>query len=101
MMRFLTALILASTLSAQTDPFFPKPSYFRKHFASVPTKVELEPPARLPDFVVDHKLELSLKNYLDLVMANNPDIGVQKLNVDISRDAILRSFAVFDPIATE
>src|ERR1051326_319926 len=100
MIRLITALLLAGSLWAQTDPFFPKPSYFRKHFANVPTQVELQPPARLADFVVDNKLELSLKSYLDLVMANNPDIGVQKLNVEISRDAILRSFAVFDPIAT-
>ena len=100
MMRLTIALILAGCLSAQTDPFFPKPSYFRNHFANVPTKVELEPPARLADYVVDHKLELSLKDYLDLVMANNPDIAVQKLNVDVSRDAILRAFSVFDPVAT-
>src|ERR1039457_5709326 len=50
--------------------------------------------------MVDNKLELSLKNYLDLVMANNPDIGIQRLNVDISRDAILRAFSIFDPLAT-
>jgi outer membrane protein len=94
------ALTFAGYAWTQTDPFFPKPDYFRKHFASTPPRVELQPPARLADFSVDGKLELSLKNYLDLVMANNPDIGVQKLTVDISRDAILRSFAVFDPVAT-
>ena len=104
LLALITALSLAAPaclpLAAQSEPFFPKPSYFRKHFVSVPTKVELQPPARLADFVVDGKLELSLKSYLDLVMANNPDIGVQKLNVDFSRDAILRAFSIFDPIAT-
>lgn len=95
----LIAVAMVGPAWAQTDPFFPKPSYFRKHFANVPTKVELQPPARLADYVVDGKLELSLKSYLDLVMANNPDIGIQKLNVEFSRDAILRAFAVFDPIA--
>lgn len=92
--------VVSLELGAQTDPFFPKPSYFRNHFGNVSTKVELQPPARLADFVVDNKLELSLKSYLDLVMANNPDIIVQKLNLDISRDAILRAFSVFDPTAT-
>jgi outer membrane protein TolC len=99
----LVAILSALTFStawAQTDPFFPKPSYFRKHFRNVPTKVELQPPVRLSDFVVGGKLELSRKNYLELVMANNPDIAVQKLNVDFSRDAILRAFSVFDPIAS-
>src|SRR5258708_6943610 len=104
MMKTLLAILIplsfAGSAWTQTDPYFPKPSYFRKHFAAVPQRVELQPPARLADFVVDSKLELSLKNYLDLVMANNPDIGVQKLTVDISRDAILRSFSIFDPIAT-
>lgn len=103
-MKTLFAILIPLSFTAsgwaQSDPFFPKPSYFRKHFASAPQRVELQPPARLADFVVDNKLELSLKNYLDLVMANNPDIGVQKLTVDISRDAILRSFSIFDPVAT-
>ena len=46
------------------------------------THVELQPPVRLADFVVDGKLELSLRSYLDLVMANNTDIAVQKLSVE-------------------
>ena len=100
LLAFLTTLSLAGSAWTQTDPFFPKPDYFRKHFASTPARVELEPPARLADFAIDSKLELSLKNYLDLVMANNPDIGIQRLNVDISRDAILRAFSIFDPLAT-
>jgi outer membrane protein TolC len=102
-MRLLTVLLAflsSAPVWAQSDPFFPKPSYFKKHFANVPTKVELQPPVRFADFVVGDKLELSLKNYLDLVMANNPDIAVQKLNVDFSRDAILRAFSIFDPIAS-
>jgi hypothetical protein len=39
---------------------FPKPSYFRETFARPVTKVELQSPARLDDYVVDGKLELSL-----------------------------------------
>ncbi len=101
-MRFVAILTVLtfSTAGAQTDPFFPKPSYFRKHFRNVPAKVELQPPVRFGDYVVGGKLELSLKSYLELVMANNPDIAVQKLNVDFSRDAILRAFSVFDPLAS-
>ncbi|HLJ47173.1 MAG TPA: TolC family protein [Bryobacteraceae bacterium] len=100
MKQFLIVLLSVASVVAQNDPFFPKPSYFRKHFLNVPTKVELEPPVRLADFVAGGKLELSLKNYLDLVMQNNPDIGIQKVNVEFARDAILRAFSVFDPIAT-
>ena len=55
---------------------------------------------RLNDFVVGGTLQLSLRNYLELVVANNPDIAVQKLTVQFNRDAITRAFGVFDPLAT-
>ena len=44
---FLAVLALTLPLPAQTDPYFPKPSYFRKHFSNVSTHVELQPPVRL------------------------------------------------------
>jgi outer membrane protein len=79
---------------------FPKPSYFRETFARPVTKVELQSPVRLPDYVVGGKLELSLRGYLELVMANNTDIAIQRLTVDVAQNAITRAFAVFDPLAT-
>jgi len=99
MTRFLAGLAMVTSLSAQTDPYFPKPSYFRKHFARIVTHVELQPPVRLNDFVAGGTLELSIRNFLDLVMANNPDVGVQKLTVEFSRSAIGRAFGIFDPFA--
>jgi len=100
MIRFLAGVVVTATLFAQSDPFFPQPSYFRKHLFLTPTHVELQPPVRLNDFVVGGTLELSLRNYLELVIANNPDISVQKLSVEFSRNAITRAFGVFDPFAT-
>src|ERR1700690_2494591 len=79
---------------------FPKPSYFRETFARPITKVELKSPVRLPDYVVGGKLELSLRSYLELVMANNTDIAIQRLTVDVAQNAITRAFAAFDPLAT-
>jgi len=79
---------------------FPKPSYFRETFARPITKVELQSPTRLEDYVVDGKLELSLRSYLELVMANNTDIAIQRLTVDVAQNAITRAFAAFDPLAT-
>ena len=96
----LAALALLAPLAAQDDPFFPQPSYFKKHFSNTPTHVELQPPVKLNDFVVGGTMELSLRNYLELVVANNPDIAVQKLMVAFNRDAITRAFAPFDPVAT-
>lgn len=109
------ALLAATTLGAQQSyvtpaaavsaesplsPLFGSPSYFRKTFATPTPRIELRPPVRLSDFVVDGKLELSLKSYLELVLANNTDILIQRLSVEQPRNAITRAFSQFDPVAT-
>src|SRR5438477_10153930 len=93
-------LICALTLSAQDKDFFPKPSYFRRTLGSPNLHVELKPPTPIPDFVVGGKLELSLRAYIELVMANNTDVALTRLNIDNAKNAILRGFAPFDPLAT-
>jgi outer membrane protein TolC len=105
-MVFLRLLILSTcgaALFAQISSF-PKPSYFRETFARPITKVELKPPARLSDFLIEDKdgkkVELSLRSFLELVMANNTDIAVSRLTVDVAQNAITRAFAPFDPFAT-
>ena len=80
------------------DPWFPKPAYFRKRFETPSTGVQLQPPIRLGEFVQDGKMELSLKNYLDLVFANNYDVSIQKLTVQVNRNAITRAYSIFDPV---
>ena len=82
------------------EPSFPSGNYFRKHFQFPSTKVELRPPVRLQDFVVGDKIELSLKNYIELVLANNTDVEIQRHSVDDERNNITRAFGVFDPILT-
>jgi outer membrane protein len=96
---FLSALLFANAAFAQLASF-PKPAYFRETFARPITKVELQSPVRLPDYVVGGKLELSLRSYLELVMANNTDIAIQRLTLDVAQNAITRAFAAFDPLAT-
>src|SRR6266542_4248441 len=101
--RLLVISLCAVAARAQISSF-PKPSYFRETFARPITKVELKPPARFADFVIESKegkkLELSLRSYLELVMANNTDIAVSRLTVDVAQNAITRAFAPFDPFAT-
>jgi outer membrane protein len=97
---FLTGLFCTLSLGAQDllkVPTFPSPDYFREVFAVPAPRVELRPPARLGDFVADGKLEISLRGYLELVLANNPDIGIQRLSVETQKNAITRAFARFDP----
>lgn len=95
----LSVLLLFSVAGAwaQEAPAFPRPSYFRHHFSTPPTRVELQAPARLEDFAVGDKLELSLRGYLELVMSNNTDIAIQKYTVEFQKHAVTRAFARFDP----
>ena len=79
---------------------FPNGAFFRQGFGRELPKVEIQPPIRLHDFVVDGKLELSLQRFLELVMANNPDIQIQRLSIGQFRNAITRSFSRFDPLLT-
>ncbi len=90
-------LSIAALSSAQDEAYFPKPAYFKRHFGTTAPKVELQDPVRLDDYSVSGKLELSLKNYLQLVMANNPDISIQTVTVEIQKNAITRAFGIFDP----
>jgi len=92
-------LALAVCASAQTSSF-PRPAYFRETFAPVNTHVELRAPAHLRDYAVDGRLKLSLKNYLELVMANNTDIQIQFLTVETPKNAIQRALSTWDPLGT-
>ncbi len=86
--------------SGDSDPFFPKPSYFKAYLGRANTHVELQAPLHFEDYVVEGKLELSLKAFLDLVMANNPNVSIQRLSVVTFEDAVQRAFGNFDPLAT-
>src|SRR3954447_12374290 len=94
----IAGLILSAGAFAQLSSF-PKPNYFRETFSKTTPKVELQAPAKLKDFVQADKLELSLKNYLELVMANNTDVQIQKLSIETPKNAIQRAFGVWDPTA--
>src|SRR5262249_49308623 len=74
-------------------------NYFRETFNTTKTKVELKDPVKLKDYVHNGKLELSLKDYLALVMANNTDIQLQNLTLEAPKNAIQRAFGVWDPVA--
>jgi len=112
MRLFLTfALIAAAALGQQTEftpgspayldaPRFPSSSWLRQHFDKPVPRVELQAPMRLPDYQINNRLELSLRSYLELVLANNTDIQIQKLSIETQRNAITRAFAPFDPVAT-
>ncbi len=99
-MRRLLILLLSALSAFAQITSFPRPDYFRETFFRSMPRIELQAPVKLQDHVAPGKLELSLKAYLDLVMANNTDIAIQKLSIETAGNAVTRAFAPFDPLAT-
>lgn len=81
-------------------PWVGSGAWMRRIFSPGDTRVTIQPPVRLKDYVVNGKLVLSLKNYLDLVLANNTDIAIQRLSIEVPKNAIQRAFSIFDPTIT-
>jgi outer membrane protein TolC len=93
-----TGILLTAGAFAQMSSF-PKPNYFREVLRQTRTNVELRDPVRLKDFVVGGKLSLNLKNFLELVMANNTDIQVTFLSLEIPKNNITSVYGLWDPTA--
>jgi outer membrane protein len=91
-------LVTSKSTPTADAPAFGTPTYFKKVWNQTVPKVELKGPIRLSDFVHDGKFELSMRDFLDLVLANNTEIQIQRLSVEQPRNAILRGFSVFDPL---
>lgn len=98
------ALLLTQALCAATAPaqfsVFPDKAYWKEMWQAPPSAVELEPVSKLEDYVVDGKVQLSLRAYVELVMANSPNINLQKLSVYQQQNAIQRALSPFDPTFT-
>lgn len=90
------ALPMAAQLQYDA-PKFPESNYFRQITGPPAPRYQLREPVRLRDFVVDSKLELSLRQYMDLVLANNTDMEIQRLSIEIPKNNILRQYSIFDP----
>jgi len=110
--RFLAFFLIgAQVISAQTPtstasgpqadshaPWLASGAWFRKSFFYRDVQVSLRDPVKLKDYVVDGKLTLSLRNYLDLVMANNTTVEIQRVQLEYSKNSIQRAFSIFDPV---
>jgi outer membrane protein len=93
-------LITSTRTPTAEAPAFGETSYFKRMFKVEHPKIELQAPVRLADYVQGDKLELSLRNYIELVLANNTDVQIQRLTVEVPRNQILRSHSIFDPVIT-
>lgn len=92
----LAMLVAASPGPAQLATF-PDGAFFREVWQAPPYDVEIDTVGNLEDFVVDGKLELTLRSYLELVMANHPGIQIQIINVLQSENSIQSALSPFDP----
>ena len=92
-------LVYAFTIGPTFAQFatFPDGDFFREQWQHTPYAIEIDSVGNLEDYVVDNKLELSLRAYLELVIANHPDIQIQKLSVLEAQNAIQSAFSPFDP----
>ncbi len=91
------SLLLATLPAVAQFATFPDTAYFREQWQVMPYDVEIDPISNLEDYVVDGKLEFSLREYLQLVMANHPNVQIQLLSVRESENSIQRAFSPFDP----
>ncbi|MBI3210205.1 MAG: TolC family protein, partial [Candidatus Solibacter usitatus] len=78
-------------------PWMTSKAGIKRAFRPEVPRYELRAPARLQDHVANGKLELSLKSYMELVLANNTDIEISRLSVETPRNAITRASSIFDP----
>ena len=92
-------LITCITLPAQFHTF-PSKTYFREQWGRAPLAVEIEEATRLADVLFDGQLELPLRAYIELVMANSPDINLQKLSILEQKNSIQRAYSPFDPFVS-
>jgi len=93
---FVLAVAVLTGRAAEA-PLFPRIDWFRQHFGGPAMRVELMTPAHIADHIVDGKLELSLRAYIELALENNTDIALAKLQVLTPANAITRAFSAFDP----
>ncbi len=96
-LRLIGAVLLTAVTGSAQFSTFPDTTYFREVWQPAPYDVEINAASELEDYVVDGRLELSLRDYLELVMLNHPGIQIQILNVLESENSIQSAFSPFDP----
>lgn len=90
-------VLLSALAGAQT---FPTPSYFQRMFTR-PQMPNTVPGAQGVDaYVTDGKLRLSLDDMIALTLANNTDVRINSLQLQLSAFAFKRAYQPFDPVLT-
>jgi outer membrane protein TolC len=94
MNRKLALILLCPLLYAAPVPV-PVPGWVMRRFN--PESVQARDVQGIAARVADGKLGLTLKDFLELVLANSTDINITRLDVYTAADQIKAAHAVFDP----
>ena len=97
---FVLTLLLAATPEIAQAQTFPTPDYWRTIALRPAAPSQLPQPEGLKDFVVEGKLRLGLADAIRLVLLNNTEVQINRLNYEGARFSILRAYAPFDPLGT-
>ena len=85
-------LLLQISLSAATLSL---KDWYDRHFN--PSTVDVRPVQGISERVVDGKLHLNLKEFLELVLKNNTGVALTRLDIYTAANAITSAKAPFDP----
>jgi outer membrane protein TolC len=92
-MNKLLALFLICPLLQSAN--LPVPGWVSKRFN--PDAVQVRDVQGLSGRIVNGRLSLTLKDFLELVLANSTDINISRLDVYTAADQVKAAHAVFDP----
>jgi outer membrane protein len=95
MNKLLALILLCPLLYAASVPV---PNWVTKRFN--PDAVQIRDVQGLSERIAAGKLNLTLKDFLELVLANSTDINVTRMDVYSAADQIQAAHAVFDPLVS-
>jgi outer membrane protein len=100
-MRLSRLTLLVCSLTAFVFPVWAqKNEAYRDLVTPQDLSSKLSPPEHLRNYVVDGKLQLSLRDAVVLALENNTAVRIQETQVELPKFALLAAHQPFDPIVT-
>jgi outer membrane protein TolC len=93
--RALVALLLMLAPARLSSQSFLVPNWLRQRFN--PRTTEVHEVQGLAEHIIDGKLRLHLRDFLELVLKNSTDVNLTRVNVFTAADQIIGAQAVYDP----
>ncbi len=90
-------LLVVGAAGAQT---FPAPQYFQRFWSKPAMPTQVPGPRGIEDYVKDGKLRLSLEDMVALTLANNTDVRMNSLQLQLAVFSLKKSYSPFDPLFT-